>query len=176
MLLRKADLGFGYRVFPSGAEAQGYCKALDESDLIVTGEAKTATFVSGLISIASNSDVYESVADANASWRRGTSAAGMTCLRDTLRREYAKQSLELLSFRKTAFPRLAEKTVAFRVAFSGQAQGLTVRAYIDFVALQQSRAQAVLAFASAIDPLERPEQVRLARIVAGRMVKSMRGA
>jgi hypothetical protein len=176
MLLRKSDLGLGYVAYPPGPEGNTSCKPLDESDLTVTGEARSRNYRSGLITIASDTDVYESVADANASWRRGTSVAGMACLKATVRHEYAKAGLKLLSFRKTSFPRVAPKTVAFRVALEGQAQGLTVRAYIDLVALQQARAQASLAFASAIDPLEQPEQVRIARIVASRMAKTMRGA
>ena len=176
MLLRKSDVGLGFRASPPGPEGDTSCKALDESDLTVTGEARSPNFVSGLVTVASNTDVYESVADANASWKRGTSAGGLKCLRDTVRREYAKRGLRLLALRKTSFPAVAPKTVAFHVAFSGQAQGLEIRAYVDLVALQQSRAQTSLAFASAIDPLEQPEQVRLARIVASRMARAMRGS
>jgi hypothetical protein len=176
MLVRKSDLGPGYRVLPSGSDVDSDCAALDESDLMLTGEAQTSTFASGLLSIASNAGVYRSVADANASWRRGTSAAGLRCLQDATRREYAKQRLQLRSFRKIAFPRVAERTVALRIVFEGQSQGLNIRLYLDVIAMKQSRAEAAVAFGSAIDPLERGEQVRLARLVAGRMAKAMRGA
>jgi hypothetical protein len=177
MLTRKADLGLGYRAFPSGSgDFDGYCKALDESDLTVTGEAKTPTFVSGLVTVNTNSTVYESVADANASWRRGTSSAGIACITNLLRTEFAKGGLRLLSLRTLPFPRLAAKTASYRVAFTRQSQGVTVRAYVDLVVLQQARAQVAVLFGSAIDPLERPEQVRIARILAGRMARAMRGA
>src|SRR5919108_3782939 len=58
MLLRKSDLGLGYRAYPSSPEGQTSCKALDESDLTVTGEAKTPTYVSGLITLAADTDLY----------------------------------------------------------------------------------------------------------------------
>jgi hypothetical protein len=177
MLTRKADLGLGYRALPSSSgDFDRYCKALDESDLTVTGEAKTPTFVSGLVTVNANSTVYESVVDANASWRRGTSSAGIACITNLLRTEFAKGGLKLVSLRTLQFPRLSAKTVSYRVAFTGQSQGATVRAYVDLVVLQQTRAQVAVLFGSAIDPLERPEQVRIARILARRMAKAMRGA
>ena len=176
MLLRKADLGLGYQSIPSGEPSFGACEALDESDLTLTGEAKTPTFSSGLLTVSTVAAVYESRSDANASWKRGTSRAGEACLRNNVRREFAKGGLKLLSLRRAVFPRLAQKTIAYRVALAGQSQGVTIRVYIDFVVLQQSRAQAAVFFGSAIDPLEMPERLRLARLVGARMAKAMRGA
>jgi hypothetical protein len=177
MLARRSDLGYGTRAVPSGSgDSDAYCKALDESDLTITGEARTPTFVSGLVTLNVESNVYKSVRNANASWRRGTSNAGTTCIRGIIRAEFAKGGLRLISLRQVPFPTVAQRTVAYRIAFSGQSQGLTVRAYIDYVVLQQGRAQLVLLFGSAIDPLEKPEQIRIARTVGTRMVKAMRGA
>jgi len=168
MLLRTTDVGPGYKATRSSSGSDDfYCAALDESDLTLTGEAESPNFETKTVFLSSMAQVYESVADANVSWRRGTSASGERCLRKELSRDGG-----LVSFRKRAFPRLAQRSVAYR--FVGSAQG--IRFYLDFVVLQQSRAHAVLAYGSVLVPVPGTDQVRLARIVAGRMSKAMRGA
>ena len=176
MLLRKADLGLGFGATPTGEPSFSSCAALDESDLTVSGKAQTPTFTGGLVTVSTIAALYVSRRDANLSWKRGTSAAGEKCLRQTSGREFAKGGFRLVSFRKTPFPKLAQKTIAFRLVLAGPSQAGSIRVYIDFVVLQQSRAQAAVFFGSAIDPLERPERLRLARLVATRMAKAMRGA
>ena len=54
------------------------------------------------------------------------------------------------------------------------AQGVDV--YIDFVILQHSRAHVGLAAGAALTTYPKAETVRLARLLAGRMTKAMRGA
>jgi len=173
MLLRKTDLGPGFKAKPADqSDDDFYCKALDESDLTLTGEAESPDFDTDLVFISSIAQVYESVADANTSWRRGTSAAGEKCLSDEFRRQLKADGLRVGSFRRTSFPRIADRSIAYRLAASGQG----VKVYIDFAVLQESRAQAALFFVSAPTSVAKAEQVRLARIVAGRMAKAMRGA
>jgi hypothetical protein len=70
------------------------------------------------------------------------------------------------------FPRLAEKSVAYRLVISSQG----IRAFLDLVALKQGRAQVSLLFTSGLTPVPKEEELRLARVVAGRMTKAMRGA
>jgi hypothetical protein len=62
------------------------------------------------------------------------------------------------------------------VAYRWQTLVAGVRVYADVVFLMRSRAQAAAFFISGIDPLERPEQLRLTRAIAARMTKAMRGA
>jgi hypothetical protein len=178
MLLRKADLGPGYLVErTSGLDPHLTCAALDESDLTVTGEAETPDWARDLRIASSASAVYESVADANASWKRGTRATGLRCLREEFRRELARQGEEArVSVGRVAFPRVSQRAAAYRVTISGKAQGQSVVITIDFVILMHGRAQAALLFASVLLPPERQNQIALARLVAGRMAKAMRGA
>jgi len=172
MLLRKADFGLGFKATPASAdEGDFYCKALDESDLTLTGEAESPTFQGGVEFVSSFSQVYGSLADSNTSWRRGTSAAGDKCVRDEFRRQFQKDGIRLESFRRMAFPRFAERSIAYRLVASSQG----VRVYFDVVVLQQSRGQAALLLGSALAPMPKAEELRLTRIVAGRMVKAMRG-
>jgi hypothetical protein len=176
MFLKRSDLGPGFKSTPqSSLEPDVYCKALDESDLTLTGEAESPTFERGFVSVYSAADVYESRADATTSWRRGTSTAGERCSRDVLRREFAKEGIRLESYRRVPFPRVAERSAAYRVELSARQQGVTIRAVTDFVVLMHARAQVALLF-TGLTPVPRAEQVRLARLTAERMAKAMRGA
>lgn len=171
MLLRQADLGAGFSATPITEGGDFYCKALDESDLTLTAQS-VKRFARGSVGILSLAQVYDSLSDANASWRRGTSEAGEKCFGDALRRQLMGEGVRDITFQRLAFPRLAQRSDAYRLV--GFVQG--VPAFVDIVVLQQSRAHAALFMASVLQPVLKPEQVRLARILAGRMAKSMRGA
>jgi hypothetical protein len=175
MLVRKSDLGPGVTPQPTNTpDTHLTCEGLDESDLTVTGEAESPTWAHGVGFVASAVNVYATVADANASWARGTRGAGTRCLRDQLADEFATQGVALESLRKVAFPRLAERTVAYRVTLSGTVQGTTVRVVIDLVILKHSRAQAALYFGSAFAPAAKADEVALARITARRMAAAFK--
>ena len=85
MLLRRADFAAGVKATKPGPDADLYCAALDESDLTLTGDADSPDFTqqtaATFISIRSGASIYRTTAQALASWRRGTSAAGERCAR-----------------------------------------------------------------------------------------------
>lgn len=180
MLLRASDMPAGYKSTPpTRDEDDFYCRALDESDLTLTGEIESPTFsprrpdrVRGVLFISSGGQLYESRADANASWQRGTGAAGMKCFRDGLRREIEKDGGKFIAFKRVPFPRLAERTAAFRLL--GTTDGVPVQ--LEFVVLMQSRAHATITLGLVPIGSPRAELERLARIAAGRMKTAMRGA
>jgi hypothetical protein len=174
MLLRQSDVGLGFRAVTGGSSSSTdlNCAALDESDLTVTGDADSPKFTSGLHTIGSAAALYATVRDANTSWRRGTSRAGFECLTDGFRRLARSSGLHHVSFRKVPFPSLAPRTIAYR----WQVLAGGVHVYTDFVFLMRGRAQATTYFIAGIDPLDRSEQLRLARLVSNRMTKAMRGA
>jgi hypothetical protein len=176
MLMKNADVGPGYRPLPGANSSRSAlnlnCAALDESDLTITGEATSPNFSSGLQTFSSASATYVSVAQANASWRRGTSAAGFKCLTTVFRGLARSTGVRFVSFRKLPFPAVATRTAAYR----WQSLVNNVRLYADVVLLMRSRAQSAVFFISGIDPLERSEELRLARLISGRMAKAMRGA
>jgi hypothetical protein len=177
MLLKPADVAGRATSRPTGPEVHTTCRAIDESDLVLTGEAQTPAFdVSGLISFQSVAQVYRSAVHATASWKRGTSAAGFACLRAELRKLGPASGLQLYSLRRLSFPRIAQRTLAYRALYTGQAQGRLVRVYLDGIYLGHSRATAGIFISSAVGAFEQKDEVRLARLVAGRMTKALRGA
>jgi hypothetical protein len=179
MLLVRPDLppafkakraGSGSTTGPGGSDV--YCKALDESDLTLTGEASSKEFDAQIAFVSSTAQVYETIADASSSWRRGTSAAGWRCLRQVFTQEFKGPGTRMKSVKRLAFPKVAQRTFAFRIVAA--AQGVDV--YMDFVVLQHSRAHVGLAVGAALTAFPKAEAVRLARLLAGRLAKAMRGA
>lgn len=172
MLLRKSDFSLAFRAEPASTGADFYCAALDESDLTVTGQAASPSFFGGVEFVASTAYVYASRANANASWRRGTSAAGQKCLRRGLQNEIRGTSGRLVSFRKLPFPAFAQRSVLYRVVAEQQGG---VRVYLDLVALQHSRAQVAVVYGSGLSPPPAAEERRVAKVTAARMAKAMGG-
>jgi hypothetical protein len=172
MLVRRPDLPAGYHVARQSSPGGVYCAAVDESDLVLTGEARSG-FARTPVAVASAAEIYRTVGNANAAWRRSTGSGGRKCLEQELRRELASVGVRRIH---TAAPfalrPLAQRMYVFRIA--GSAKGIPV--VFDLVALQQGRAEAVLLFASALQPVARAEQARLAGTVATRMKTAMRGS
>ena len=175
MVLRPSDLNAAFTSRPTtpGGGDDSYCAALDESDLTVTGDATSPTFTATAEFVTSTAFVYESRADSNASWGRGTSKAGEQCLRTRASRRAAgnAQSASCPS-RGISFPKRGQRSVAYRVVATQQG----LRLYLDLVAMQVSRAQAAVIYVSALAPPPLGELRRLSALVEKRAVKAMRGA
>jgi hypothetical protein len=172
MLLRKADLSPDFKATPSSPDAGDfYCRALDESDLTLTGDAETPEFQGGIVFVSSLAQVYATAADANRAWQRGVSPPGQRCARDVFRREIAGTGAKFVSFGRVAFPRLAQRSVAYRLVLDAQG----VRLVVDVVVMHQTRAQAAVLIGAALSPVPKSEKLRLARLVAARMERAMQG-
>jgi hypothetical protein len=173
MLLRQEDLGAGFARQPGGSLVTMpiTCKALDESDLTLTAEAGSHLWLKNSMFVFAATRVYASAADANASWRRQTSPAGLKCANTATKNQLGgKASVGLVPY---SFPRLAPRTAAFRATL---ASSHGHKAYEDVIALQHSRGQAFFVVGSAGGHVTRALELRLARIVAARQAKAMRGA
>lgn len=175
MLVRQSDLP-GSKAGAPTPDVDFYCPGLDGSDLTLTGDADGRRFAVGLMIVASASEVYESRADAGAAWRRATGADGVQCARSLLRRQLAQEGGRLVSLRQIPFPRVSDRTIAFRATLSATTPQGTVPAYVDVIALMRSRAHATITVGSALTTPPRSEELHLARTVAKRMASAMRGA
>ena len=172
MLVKQVDLATGFqRLSGSLTSTPTTCKALDESDLTLTGEAGSSLWLKGTMFVFSAAKVYASTAQANASWTRQTSRAGRDCaVADTTRvMGLGGSSVSLVT---RAFPRLAPRTVSYRVTITSQSG---VSRYMDVVALQRSRGQAIFVVGSGGTSSTKALEVRLGRILAARMSTALRG-
>ena len=177
MVVKRTDLTAGFRAQPSaGEDPHVDCsRSVGEADLTITGDAEGPQLAFGVSFVSSAARVFESVADASTAWRRASSATGTKCATELLRREFAKLGVSLVTFRKIPFPRLSERSVAYRAELSAMTAQGTVPVYVDIVALLRSRGQATVIVGSAVVPPQKAEELRLARIVARRMATAMRG-
>ena len=176
MLVRKTDLGPGYAVErTSGLEPHLTCRALDESDLVLTGYAKSPYWSRALQIVRSTAAIFRTSADARASARRSASREGMNCLRDEFRNEFARQGDPVrVTIRRLPVPRIGDASFAHRVVLSGAAAG-SPSVYLDLIVIRHGRAQVGLLFAGVLTPPERATELALGRTVATRMATAMRG-
>jgi hypothetical protein len=170
VLLRAGDFNPAFVAHPhAGGSGDFYCSALDESDLTLTGHADSPSFAAGTEYAMSTASVYATRSDSNASWARGTSKAGEQCLRIGLRSSLQGAAVQLASFRRMAFPSRGTRSAAYRAVATVQG----VRVYLDFVAIQVSRAQAGVVYVSALTPPPGGELRRLTALVAKRAERAM---
>jgi hypothetical protein len=172
MVLRRSDLPpFAVASAPK-RDDDFYCRAVDESDLTVTGKAEGPFFVGRLEAVRSFATIYRSLGDANSSWRRGSSAAGVECLRRQALDEVKGTGTRVVSVQKRAAPRVGTRSLGFRVVFQRQ-DG--VRVYVDAVVIQQSRAHVALVFEGLGGSVTPRFVSQLSRTLADRMRSAMRG-
>jgi hypothetical protein len=156
------------------------CGALDESDLTISGEAQSPDFQltqpGVYVTVGSTANVYRTLQDAGASWRRGTSAQTTTCFADIIRLSAPRgQRVKIVSSKRLVFPKVAPMTAAFRVVATLTVSGnRRVTAYVDAIILQQGRVQSGVVFTSLGRPVDQASRLGLAALVAGRMAKASR--
>jgi hypothetical protein len=183
IVIKRSDLGQGFTAvardkdtsLPKGAR----CGALDESDLTVTGDAASPDFrfaqQTAFVTIGSTAQVYRTLREANASWKRGTTSQTTTCLSDIVRLSAAPgEKITVHSATRMRFPSLSPKTTAYRLVLTVELGGQKVRAYVDAVILQHGRIQSGILFTSLGGPLDQTQRVAIASVVAERMAKATR--
>ena len=182
VVLKRVDLGSGFTAKPRGDDRLpkgARCGALDESDLTVTGDAASPDFHfeqgALFVTVGSTAQVYRTLREANASWRRGSAAQTTTCLADIVRLSAAPgQKITVLSAKRVPFPSVSPKATAYRLVLSIGVGVQQVRAYVDAVVLQHGRIQSGILFTSIGRPIEAVDRLALASVVAARMAKAAR--
>jgi hypothetical protein len=173
LLIRKTDLRSKLaQQVRTGELGHVTCRAYDQSDVIVTGDAGPQTWAFAVGQwVTSASRIYSSQKDADTVWSRGTGHAALRCIgQETVRRSPVKGA-RLISLKRIAFPHVAPRVVATRMVVR---YGLLLRRVTTLtVALQRSRAQVVVS-AEGIAGEPSINLVRLARLVSARMATAMR--
>jgi hypothetical protein len=183
IVLKRGDLspGFTARKRPDDDLPAGVrCGALDESDLTISGEAQSPDFQftqpGVYVTVGSTANVYRTLKDATASWKRGTSSKTATCFADIVRLGAPRgQNVKIVSAKRLSFPSVAPKTAAFRVVATLTLSGnQRVRAYIDAIILQNGRVQSGLVFTSLGRPVGQTDEAGIAAVVAERLAGANR--
>jgi hypothetical protein len=142
----------------------------DFSRFTITGKHQSAFESAAGATILSNVEVYSSRAQAVGDFRLGTQPPVARCLGRLLEQALGSASpldVRVTSSRRTAAPRVGERSAAYRLVAEMAAGGQTVRLYLDVFVFQRGRSIAGLFFTSVFQPLK--DQAPLARAVAARL-------
>lgn len=180
IVLKRTDLsGAWKRTTNPSADDDLACSfyAPDGSDLTISGDAESEfERTGGMPSILSYADVYTTAKDAAASWSRTVRPELARCVAKLLQDEMRRGpggSLKVLRHGTIAFPRVAPRTAAFRIAleFSMEQSGQMVKVplTLHIVVVGRGRTEAgLLAFAPG--PGVAASELRtFARLLSGRM-------
>jgi hypothetical protein len=164
LVLRKSDFVAGWKrdAVTAEDETEFSCPNYrpDQSDLVLTGEAK-ANFSGpdALPSVFSVANVYRTRREATLAWARSAKPALVPCVASMLEKEFEGNGTPATVTRKgsIAFPRYAQRTVAYRFTFDltymQNGKKTTVPMTIHMVALGQGRGDVFLmtiAFGSGV--------------------------
>jgi hypothetical protein len=110
------------------------------SDLVLTGAAKSEFKMQGA-SITSESNVLQSPAMVAAEWRRSFgSSTYMACARKVVM-DTDEANVKFVSFKKIAFPKLAQYSTRYRMVADYGDAGSSVRVLVDIVMLGRGRTE-----------------------------------
>ena len=181
VVLKRADLSAGWKktTSPSTDDDDLVCSYYDPkgSDLTLTGDAE-AEFeqAGGFPSVYSYADVYATPKDAAAAWTRTVKVAAARCFADVFKKESASDpSTKVTGVRygSIAFPKVAPRTAAFRVALTvavtqnGETQTIPLALHI--VVVGRGRAEAGLMTFAPSPGVAAPELRAFANLMSDRM-------
>lgn len=154
VLLRRTDLGPAFKRVPATPDSEATCPGFNpsEADLTLTGESE-ANFegAQGVPAVYSASEVWQSRANALASWSRSVKPAVARCLAHFLREGVEQEGgkLTIVSQGAFPFPKYAQRNIALRVVARlvvtqpGQAP-VTVPLTVHLIGLGHGRADVAL--------------------------------
>jgi hypothetical protein len=173
-VLKRGDLATGWRslAVPSADGERLSCPGFDPdfSRFTITGRAVAAFAHPDGVSVTTAVEVYRSRGDAAGDFRVGTQPGVVRCLRKVLADAFAAGGavpLRVRSARRVAAPRVGDRTAAYRVVASLDANGTPVPLYLDVLVFGRGRSLATLMAVSAYHSLG--DRTLLARTMAARM-------
>jgi len=148
----------------------------DEADLVETGKVDSGVFTAPdtYSQVFSTVGIFKTVAQAQASWRRTVSLAGLECFSELITKSAPPGSkISALSKGTLAFPKVAPRTTAYRLVIGVAPEGATasVKLYLDRVYLGAGRANVATIMFSLGQPYPAAFEQRLARSIARRLAR-----
>jgi hypothetical protein len=142
--LKAADFGPGWKGGPKKPDLTPDDKcATKVSDLVITGAA-SSKFQGPGVSVTTESEVLQSPAMVAADWQRSVGNAGvLACIRSELMRT-DEAGVTMVSFKRVAFPKVAQFAARFRTVVDYDQKGSSVRAVIDMVVFGKGRTELTL--------------------------------
>jgi hypothetical protein len=137
---------------PGGGGAGSACPGYAPStrDLVTTGQASSKFSASG-ITITSDADLLASRAMVGADWKRTFVPAFAGCLRKAFE-QGSDRAAKILSVERLSVPRLAARTIGYRILFQVTSRGKPIRGLLDMVAMADRRTEVELFVFAALGP------------------------
>jgi hypothetical protein len=173
-VLRRADLGAGWTGGakkpdpPSTLTCPGY--EPKQSDLVLTGAAESRFQHTGLV-LQTDAQVLKTRAMVARDWRRSVvDPRASSCFRHMLTRQLPAGE-SLVSFKRRAFPHLAQYAAAYRMLVRVRAAGQSLLVVIDLVQVGRSRTELTLTMSAPVAARAAiaAAEVRVARTLLARV-------
>jgi hypothetical protein len=173
-LLSRSDLGRRWTSTPAPRTVPGLtCPAFSPglSGVVQTGAAISPTFQASPTGPFASQTAY---AYANASeeqtvWHEVARRGLLACVAASLVRSTGGAHFAVTAKRLESLPGLPVHAIGYRVAGTASVPNQTVNVYLDVVLLGGGDAVTEMSFSSFLQPVARALELRLARLVAGRL-------
>jgi hypothetical protein len=184
-MARAKAIGFQRTDFPAGwtakpstpsKTADSTCKSFDpdESDLVETAKANSPEFTGpdGYSQVFSTVGIFQTLAQARASWSRVVRPAMLQCFSELITKSSPPGStISALAKGTLPFPKVAPRTAAYRLVIGVAPEGAaaSVKLYLDLVLLGAGRANVATIMFSLGQPYPAAFERKLARAIARRL-------
>ncbi len=174
MNLRLSDLpaSLGFKAKPASPDTGNpRCSYYnpDQSDLTENGDAKSPEFTlaSGSF-ISSSASIFESATQGRTAYSRVVQPKLPACLAEVFRKGAAPTKVTIVSSKEIPFPKLAERSNAYRILASFKSGSQKIAVYLDVVVMNRAKVDAVIFFAGIGNFYDSGFEHSLAAIVAAR--------
>ena len=161
---------------PSKNAGSTTCKSFnpDESDLVETGKIDSPAFTGpdGYSQVFSTVGIFQTVAQAGASWSRVVQPAMLECFSQLITKSSPPGSkISALAKGKLAFPKVSPRMAAYRLVIGVAPEGAaaSVKLYLDLVLLGADRANVATIMFSVGKPYPPAFEQRLAGAIGRRL-------
>jgi hypothetical protein len=157
---------------PSGSSPRCSYYTPDQSDLTENGDASSPEFTLPSSSfVSSSTSIFQSAAQGRTGYARVIQPLLPRCLGDIFRKGTGHPSeVTIVSAAATKFPQLAERTNAYRVVADFKTSPkVTIRVYLDFVAMNRGKVDLVIFFFGIGNAFSNSFERSVAAKVAARM-------
>lgn len=173
-LLRRSDLGRGWTSTPAPKAVPGLtCPAFTPalSGVVQTGAAISPTFQATSTGpfASQTAYMYANASEAQTVWREVARPHLLTCVAASLVRSARGAHFAVTSKRVLTLPGLPVHAIGYRVAGTASVPNQTVNVYLDVLLLGAGTTVTELSVSRFLQPPSRGFELRLARIVAGRV-------
>jgi hypothetical protein len=141
----------GFKAKPSGPDTgTPTCSYYnpDQSDLTENGDAKSPEFTLTSASfISSSASIFKTAAQGRTAYARVVQPKLPNCLAEVFRKGAAPTKVTIVSAKETAFPKLAERSNAYRILASFKSGSQKIAVYLDVIVMNQGKVDVVIFFA-----------------------------